>query len=491
MKVRTVNLYFLQILLVALIASIGACKSGLKGNLNDNLPPDTHTALDTIIRSGDERLKSEVHIQWWGDDPDGYLAGYEFSFDNINWTFTKSNDSIFVLSPPAGQDTIDFVFRVRAIDNKGATDPTPAVLVYPIKNSVPQVQFVPGTHNPIKTFPVIKLYWKGSDPDGDQNISNYELVWNDTMRQPVVFPSSASSATFIASDMQGDSSACEIYINNNSTPESFQIDGLRLNDSNRLFIRVVDQSGSVSAYVASYQFFVKKVHSNILLVNAYTSGASTMESFYTQQLTSQGILLFDTIRIFEQSGGKNTQQSPDNITQSKIFDLFETIIWFGNNADQSLSLAQKTTDGFFNTGGKMMMVVYVSSTFDEQSQFLDFTPVASLVVPEDTTLILNNAAVVSPQKTGWPILKSNGIVGVVRPMNLNIGAEPLYHATLTARDNINLTLSPWMGISTVLARRKVSGQTNFIISTVELNVLNGNNNIDSLFNKVLIQEFGL
>lgn len=481
----------LTLFTVATLLLAGGCKSGLTGTLIENSPPETHTALDTIIRKGDDRLRSEVHVQWWGDDPDGFVAGFEFTFDNINWTFTPSNDSVFILSPPAGQDTIDFVFRVRAIDNLGANDATPATLVYPIKNTRPEVAFVPGANNPVLTFPVVKLYWQGTDPDGQQNISHFEVVWNDTLNPSITLPAIASSATFIATDMQANSSACEIYLNNNAAPESYTIDGLRLNDTNRLYIRITDQSGALSAFIPSYAFFVKKIHADILVVNAYTSGATAAENFYFQQLAYQGIAPFDTIRIFEMSAGNHTQQSPDNITQSKIFELFETIIWFGNSADQSLSLAQKTTDAFFNKGGKMMMAVNVSSTFDEQSQFLDFTPATSLVVPKDTTLILDNAAVLQPQLSGWPTLASSGIVGVVRPMNLNIGADPLYNATLTARDDINLTLSPWVGNSIVLSRRKVNGKTNFVMSTLELNILNGNNNIDSLFQKILIDEFGL
>lgn len=99
-----------------------SCKTGLKGNLKDNLAPETHTIIDTIIRIGADRMNAQVQLQWWGDDADGFIKGYEFTFDSLItastvWSFTTKQDSTFILSIPAGKDTVDFTFYVRAIDN--------------------------------------------------------------------------------------------------------------------------------------------------------------------------------------------------------------------------------------------------------------------------------------------------------------------------------------------------------------------------------------
>lgn len=75
------------------------------------------------------------------------------------------------------------------------------------------------------------------------------------------------------------------------------------------------------------------------MVNGYST--TTNESFYATRLINNGIAVFDTIQIFAQIAGAYTQQSADNITQAKVFDLFDLIIWFSNNADNSFSLAQK------------------------------------------------------------------------------------------------------------------------------------------------------
>jgi hypothetical protein len=44
-----------------------------------NLPPETYLALTP---DGDLRTTtSRQHVHWWGDDPDGFVAGYLISFD--------------------------------------------------------------------------------------------------------------------------------------------------------------------------------------------------------------------------------------------------------------------------------------------------------------------------------------------------------------------------------------------------------------------------
>lgn len=474
-----------------------ACKNSLQGELAANLAPETFTIVDTIIRIGDDRFNSQVEISWWGDDADGFISGYEFTFDsviteNTVWHFTTKQDSIFLLATPPGKDTIDFPFHIRAIDNDGLKDPTPADLVYPVKNSPPALAFVYGENNPVKTFPVIRFYWQGTDPDGAENLNHYELCWNDTSQLPYQLDVTATGAVFEATNLQADISDCQVYINNNQTAQSELMHGLLLNDSNVLYIRSVDNALATSPYVASYKLFVKKPISTILLVDGYTTGGAAVESFYTQQLASLGFSAVDTMQIFQQVAGVYTQLSPDNISQSKVFALFHTILWFSNDATNSLSIGQKTLNDFFNMDGRLLMSVYVSSLFDEQSNFLDFTPIQSFVVPTDTTLLLTDTSAIEGLQPGYPDLQSSTFLGVVRPFNLAVGATGLYDAELIAKDNTTLALSNWNGLSTVLGKKSNgSGATNFIISTLELQKLDGLGNINDLFKQILLTEFGL
>lgn len=479
------------------ILFILSCRTSPEGLLLDNTAPQTSTVIDTILRAGEDRLNSQIVIQWWGDDEDGFVAGYEFSFDKIinaqtQWIFTARTDSNFVLAPPPGQDTADFYFNIRAIDNNGLKDETPARVIYPVKNSPPSISFVAGANNPVISFPVVKFYWQASDPDGEENIIAFELFWNDTTNNPYRLNINSKSATFIALNPAPGNVLCEVYENNNVSPVDSLMEGMILNDTNKLFIRAVDQSLSKSAFAISYSIFIKAPISNVLLLNAYTPPSITKENFYASGLVNNGIVVFDTLRLFETLSGNYTQLAPDNLTQSRIFNLFDVIIWFSDEAEASLSLAQKTTDDFFNDGGRLLLVTYVSSLFDEQSNFLEFTPIQEIEVPADSTLIMTDTSLVDALQPGYPDLLSTAFLTVVRPFTVVPGATALYDAELLARDNLTLNVAPWLGVSTIMAKKEnASGETNFIISTVELDKLNGNTNMDALFQKILIDEFGL
>ena len=495
-----VNTRFLSAFLILLsITLFYSCKTGLKGTEKDNLAPNTHTIIDTIIRIGADRMNAQVELQWWGDDADGFIKGYEFTFDSVIttstvWYFTAKQDSTFILSIPAGKDTVDFIFYVRAIDNLNIPDPTPARLGLPVKNSAPSVVFLSGPNNPSVTFPVVKFYWKGTDPDGDENLLRYELCWNDTSQIPYSLDISASSGTFIATTFATNNPSSNVFANNDLTAQATLMNGMILNDSNHLFIRAVDKSEAKSAFVSSYKIFIKKPSSTTLLCEGYTSPtqSATALTFYSQNLTAAGVTSFDTLNIFQQQTGVYTQLAPDNLTQSRIFSLFNTIIWFSNDASKSLSLGQRTLDNFFNAGGKLFEAVYVSSSFDEQSTFLDFTPVQSLIAYSDTALILQDTSSVFAQQAGYPDLKSNSIISNVKPFNLVPGAVPIYNANLTGKKISTNFLFPWPGASTVIASKSnQSGQVNFIFSSLELQKLDGLSNATQLFQQLFVQEFGL
>ncbi|HBX65174.1 MAG TPA: hypothetical protein DEG32_03140, partial [Balneolaceae bacterium] len=85
-----------------------------------------------------------INISWWGNDPDGYVVGYEYAINDTSegaWTFTERSDSTFILPITEGQETDDVLFKVRAVDDDGERDPDGARLVYPIVNSNPTVSF--------------------------------------------------------------------------------------------------------------------------------------------------------------------------------------------------------------------------------------------------------------------------------------------------------------------------------------------------------------
>nr|HMT11942.1 hypothetical protein [Ignavibacteria bacterium] len=133
MKIRLIKYY---ILLLICAVTLYNCTDVPEG-LVTNYAPETHLTLfpDSIISPQITRIK----ITWWGDDPDGLIAGYRFSFDSTNCTYSAGNDSTFQLVIVGNDST--FRFWVAAVDDKGNIDPTPATNLYPVFNSPPKVSF--------------------------------------------------------------------------------------------------------------------------------------------------------------------------------------------------------------------------------------------------------------------------------------------------------------------------------------------------------------
>lgn len=473
------------------------CKENLTGDLKPNLAPETHTIVDTIMRFGNDRFKTQISILWWGEDPDGFVTSYEYSTDKQNWFTTTKQDSLFLVNIPLGQDTFDFAFYVRAIDNQGKKDPTAAYIVFPVKNSPPSVQFEYAVGNPKRkpdmSFPLLKYSWKGSDPDGDENIAFYELYLNDTNNNPVLIDAVFSSLILKA---KGTSSPadCDVYQGNSLNLHEHPMEGLYLNDTNQLIIRAVDIVGEKSPYVYSYKIYVRNPVSTTLLVNAYSTSIAAREIFYTQNLDAIGVTSYDVTRLQEVNGDHFTELAPDNITQSMIFNLFETIIWFGKSIDFSMALAQRTSNEFFENDGKMFMAVEISSSISEQAGYLDFSPIDSLVgLPKGAIAFrLEKGSDVNPLQAGWPQLKTdpNKFIASARPFYEDFTSVPLYDAVIMKSTSSGSEI--WTGKSTVMAKRENSlGKTTFIISSLELHNLNGNGNFNALFTKLFIDEFEL
>lgn len=478
--------------LILLLILLISCSENPSGSLVENLSPETYCVTDTIIRSGNNRYSTTVEVSWWGDDPDGYIIGFELSSDKKNWVFTKNSDSIFTVEIPDGTDTFDFLLYVRAIDNHGRKDPSPAYIYIPVRNSPPAVSFVYlsgyPARRPESSFPVLRFSWIGSDPDGTDNISYYEIALNDTANGFVKIDKVFSTLILKTEDFNSGIAYCDILQGNNLSLHPSKIYGLKLNDSNQLIIRAVDKVGENSALAYSDKIYVRKPSSGILLVNAYNSSIQAREDFYSQNLNNCGIVSFDFLRINEISGDHYTQLSPDNTVQSLVFSLFNTIIWFGKDIDFSMSLAQKTTEIFFNKGGKMFMAVEIASSIDEQAGYLDFSPIDSLVsLPQGVNNFrIESDSILEPLNPSWPVLKSTKISNA-RPFYEESGASVLYNAHLVKTGTFGK--APWTGKSAVMAKKVNSkGKTIFIISSVELHNMNGNSNMTDLFTKIFIDE---
>src|SRR5262244_2895559 len=129
---------------LALYALAGGCAK-VSGQLAPDRPPET-----TIWVTGPvDTVSHTVRVFWDGQDPDGSVSQFEFKwiyapgsqpagYDSSLWFPTTVKDSLFTLYAP--DSVVAPTFVVRAIDNEGEADPTPARQSFEFQNAAPSVR---------------------------------------------------------------------------------------------------------------------------------------------------------------------------------------------------------------------------------------------------------------------------------------------------------------------------------------------------------------
>lgn len=163
------------------------------------LPVDLNAAPETVITGapGDSQTAFyRVQVFWHGSDKDGEIAGFEWAITEslpdpeilertFRENYTTRNDSTFVFPVEANREILASRFYVRAIDNEGKRDPSPAFTFFAVRNTcAPEVTFhrseaiLPGggvlpirstdTRVPTDTVPAgatVCFSWSGFDCD--------------------------------------------------------------------------------------------------------------------------------------------------------------------------------------------------------------------------------------------------------------------------------------------------------------------------------------
>ena len=323
---------------VTLAASALLAGCGVKGTLVPNLPPETVVFVNGPV----DTVNHVVHLRWFGSDPDGSVAHFDFrwvypagqgpaGYDSSLWISTTRTDSTFTLYTPAGYSMPTFV--VRAVDNEGLPDPTPARETFQFSNQPPLVRL---TNLPLPTtFPVVTITWTSSDPDGDIGKASY-LVWLD---------GNEAGATLVPAS------------NQYTLPPATFSDGAGgyVSGQHTVHIRAVDDGGAVSA-PDSARWNVIQPTGNVLLVDDHP-GTTTVDQAYTNALNNQlGGASTYTVVNFEVN---NPFRSPDDVRYT--FGFFQSILWFQeNNTTRStiLPLAEPAIRATLAAGHN----VYICST---------------------------------------------------------------------------------------------------------------------------------
>lgn len=128
---------------VALVLGLAGpgCREQISAPIDRNLPPQT---ILVGVPGDSTTTFYRVSMFWYGNDPDGEVVGYEWAItdsipgggeDAIQYTYTTRTDSAFVFTVEEGREVLGRRFYVRAVDNEGKRDPTPAWAFFAIRNS--------------------------------------------------------------------------------------------------------------------------------------------------------------------------------------------------------------------------------------------------------------------------------------------------------------------------------------------------------------------
>ena len=200
----------LALILAALLAAAGcSVDTELGGVAVPNARPDSRITGQppTLLEAG-----FMVEFNWTGSDPDGRVVGFQWKLsdngvDGISprdtlthdpltgavmnpWRFTAATDTTFVvLADQAGfpgDTAAPRSFRthslfIRAVDDKGAVDPTPAYMTFTSTTLVPTARAAfpgLGTSGPSTVPPTVNIGWEGTDPDFELRIpTKVRYLW--------------------------------------------------------------------------------------------------------------------------------------------------------------------------------------------------------------------------------------------------------------------------------------------------------------------------
>jgi hypothetical protein len=329
----------LLLILVLATATGFAAGCGVKGTLAPNIPPQTVVFVEGPV----DTVNHVVTLRWFGSDPDGEVVRYEYRFvyptgqapagyDSSAWNSTTRRDSTFAVYSASGYSMPTFV--IRAIDNDGEPDPTPARQTFQFKNDPPTVQLIGAPVLPGTTLPVATIEWIANDPDGDIGKAHF-LVWLDANEANATLVPPSTSFTL---------------------PPTMFSDGAGgyVAGSHTVHVRAVDDGGAVSLPDAFTWNVIAPV-GDVLLVDDDPLSNTAVDPMYTNALDAQ--LGAGTYTKLNLEAG-NPFRSALDLTYS--FGLFKSVFWYQENniaRSGSLTMAEPAIRAQLAAGGN----VYVDS----------------------------------------------------------------------------------------------------------------------------------
>jgi len=457
---------YVMLVLFSIPLMWNGCADSITGERNINLPPDSFIFIQSVGNDTLNPQRSVQMIHWDGRDPDGFVKGYYYTWQDdpvdADWTYTTEQSQLFALEI-IGADT-QYTFQVKAVDNLGLADPTPAMQLFPIINSAPEIEWSVNSRIPDTTFTVASFSWQAADPDGDLTIAHFEYALDEPADWHKI-PGFSRTVTINADS------------------------GLTAGD-HVFYIRAVDIAGATSETIRMPEattWHVKEPKGHYLLIDDYEVESTTTgnpDAYYQSLLTqilpelgeTGGFDYWNIERLF-----------PALRTQfTETVKLFDRIIWYSDliqETDEHFITAQVAIPEFRAEGGKIIYSVQFNTGFGVQGSPLDFSPVDSL--GQYYNFIAPNADYYTDQmftdKLGYtlPELKVSRYIFGLIALKPKVNAVPMYRY-----DDPNRETDP---IFVLIGQNdNLLGQPyDFVFAGTPLHMLNGNSNLDDLFRVIL------
>ena len=334
-----------------------------------------------------------------------------------------------------------------------AADPKGAILLFPIRNTPPTVQFAANIvdsstiQQPETTYTVATFSWVGHDADGDNTIVYYRIALNDTS-SPSNWMTLTSKSTLVTlavprsvSDAAPDNGTVSASVYTGVFPGlQYQgtISGLKLNAQNVLYLQDKDVAGEYSKAArmpssSTGSWYVKKPKGKMLVVKDYNqSDISTALQVYHTVFSDPSIAggSFGNFDIFDVGYGLTTSAKQNQTADSTFgnlvpptlnpafiltLQLYPLVYWF-SDLYPSYTPARIGLFNFTQRGGKVIF----STTFPENISFPDisalndFAPIDSVTTdPNSSSAVPTNAdnrvpvgttLLPSDPASGYPVL---------------------------------------------------------------------------------------
>jgi hypothetical protein len=351
----------------------------------DNQPPETFLVN---VPPDSSYIHHARLIFWYGTDADGIVVRYDWAIDDTIYNANIAGSgwhSLYMDSTLATQDTIAFEaplpdtiythrFYVRAVDNDGTADPTPAARVFSTSNIPPNTRFVSIPTDSSQRFILeyasglwrgINFEWAAIDTDMVFP-AQFQYLWGDPGSIPGMndprwsTPVADESFYFTGQNAPYEEGYHTVYVR--AMDDAGSVDP-SLSDTT-IFISEIDTTVTphdttwdtlvynqwVTLYFVIPEIYTDSTYRKLLWLNFATSGNNSfVKPWWYTMLNDSLNINFDSL---------NYNAIPSDMIDHQLLAQYSTLIWTKDDLaswpDYPLDLKKDLISDFLHVGGRII-----------------------------------------------------------------------------------------------------------------------------------------